>query len=174
MRKSNIVLIGFMGTGKSAIGRRLAKRLGMSFVDVDQEIEDLVGMKIKDIFRCYGEKRFRSEETLMVHKIAGLQNTVISCGGGVVLRDENVNALKKNGILVELYADAETILKRIGKNDNRPLVRGASLAEIRKRYDLRRPFYDVAKIRIDTGIQNIDESVEAVCEALQELEENKR
>ena len=150
--KSNIVLIGFMGTGKSAVGRRLARELKMDYMDIDQEIETLVGMKIKDIFRRFGETRFRSEETLMVKKAAQCENTVISSGGGVVLKEENVAALKETGILVELYADPGIILERVSKNSNRPLVQGASLQDIEERYQARREFYDVADIRIDTGI----------------------
>lgn len=159
MTKSNIVLIGFMGTGKSVIGRKIAKELNMDFIDVDQEIEELVGMTIKDIFRCYGEKRFRGEETLVVKKVALCENTVISCGGGAVLAAENVDALRKSGLLVELYADAQIIFNRVKNNRNRPLLKGASVEDIETRYESRRKFYEVADIRIDTGLQNIDETV---------------
>ncbi len=170
MKKSNIVLIGFMGTGKSAVGRSLARELKMAYLDIDQEIEELVGMKIKDIFSLYGEKRFRSEETLMVKKAASRSNTVISSGGGVVLKEENVAALKETGILIEMYADSRIILERVKKNSNRPLVQGASLEDIETRYQARRKYYDVADIRIDTGIQNVDETVQLVRQALQDLE----
>lgn len=170
MKKSNIVLIGFMGTGKSAVGRNLARELRMSYLDIDQEIEALVDMEIKDIFRCYGEKRFRSEEILMVKRAAARKNTVISSGGGIVLNEENVAALKETGILIELYADSRIILERVKKNNNRPLVQGATLEDIEKRYQSRRKYYDVADIRIDTGIRDVEETVYAVRQALQDLE----
>ncbi|QRN86549.1 shikimate kinase [Clostridia bacterium] len=170
MKKSNIVLIGFMGTGKSVIGRKIAKELNMDFLDTDHEIEELVGMKIRDIFRCYGEKRFRSEETLVIKRVSLCENTVISCGGGVVLSAENVAALRRCGLMVELYADAQVIFERVKNNRNRPLLKGASVEDIEARYESRRKFYEVADIRIDTGLQNIEETVKTLKQAVSDLE----
>ncbi len=160
--KKNIVLIGFMGTGKSAVGRRLAKELNYHFVDIDQDIELLVGMKIKDIFRLYGEKRFRSEEELMIQKLSSTINTVISAGGGVVLNNKNVISLRNHAVLIELQADPDVILERVKKNNNRPLVQGASLEDIEASYAMRRPLYAVADFHIDTSHQSIDDTVEEI------------
>ena len=89
----NIVLIGFMGTGKSTIGQRLARKLGMIFVDTDREIEKITGMTVAEIFRKHGEKRFRSEEKLLAHKLAQREGLIISCGGGMPLDPENMKVL---------------------------------------------------------------------------------
>jgi shikimate kinase len=118
----NIVLIGFMGTGKTLVGKKLARRLKMDFVDLDEVIEKENKMKISEIFERYGEKYFRQLETKAVKKISDMNNHVISTGGGVVLKSENVKNLKKNGVIVCLKASPEIILKRIEKEKNRPLL----------------------------------------------------
>ena len=106
MRK-NIVLIGFMGTGKTAVGRRLARRLKRKFVDTDAEIEKITGKTIAQIFARDGATRFRSEEALLVKKLAPKEGLVISTGGGLVLNPENVRLLRENGIFVALAADPD-------------------------------------------------------------------
>ena len=98
----NIALIGFMGTGKSTLSKYLKEKYGMDIVEMDQEIADQEGMSIPDIFAAHGEEYFRNLETALLVRLQSRKNTVISCGGGVAMREENVRELKKNGYIVLL------------------------------------------------------------------------
>ena len=109
----NIVLIGFRGTGKSTVGRLLAKRLERDFIDSDNQIESSTGKTIKSIFEDDGEEAFRKIEAGVIAKLSKADNKVISAGGGAVLKEENVNNLKNNGFLVLLEATPESIHNRI-------------------------------------------------------------
>jgi shikimate kinase len=120
----NIVLIGFMGTGKTAVGRILARRLGFKFVDTDEEVESVTGKAIPEIFKCYGVVRFRSEETAVIKKLSAYKGLVVATGGGAVLNPENVWALKRNGIMVLLRSSPEVIYSRVKSNRDRPLLAG--------------------------------------------------
>lgn len=147
----NIVLTGFMGSGKTEVGRALSQMLGMSLVDADAEIEKSEGMKISDIFSEFGEPRFREIETAMIRKLAKLQHAIISTGGGAVLREENMDALRDTGIVFCLDAAPETVYERTRHSDERPLLRvGDPLKKIRELMDFRRPFYERAGIMIST------------------------
>ncbi|MDS1030057.1 shikimate kinase [Bacillota bacterium LX-D] len=159
----NIILIGFMGTGKSSVGRKLARKLNKEFIDTDQEIEQLIGLNITQIFKKYGEVRFRSEEKLMIEKIASKRNCVISTGGGTVLDPDNVAILKNNGILICLTASPATVLSRVGKNNNRPMLKNKSSLElISSLIDERKPYYKCADFSVDTSDLDIDEIVEKI------------
>ena len=114
----NIVLIGFRGTGKSTVGRLLAKRLERYFIDSDKYIEDSTGKTIKSIFEEDGEEGFRQIETDTIAELSKANNKVISAGGGVVLREGNVNNLKDNGFLILLEATPEIIHNRIAQDKN--------------------------------------------------------
>ena len=114
----NIVLIGFRGTGKSTVGRLLAKRLERDFIDSDKFIEDSTGKTIKSIFEEDGEEGFRQIEADTITELSKADNKVISAGGGVVLREENVNNLKDNGFLILLEATPEIIHNRIAQDKN--------------------------------------------------------
>lgn len=120
----NIVLTGFMGTGKTSVGRILASMLGLGFVDTDEEIEKSNCKTITEIFGCYGVKHFRHEESLTIKKISDRGNLVIATGGGAVLNPDNVAALKKTGIIVLLRSSPEAVYSRIGSDNNRPLLAG--------------------------------------------------
>ena len=96
----NIVLIGFMGTGKSTVGKRLAKSLGWEFIDTDVAIEELTGLSVADLFRLHGETRFRSEEALLVKRLSEQKGYIIATGGGTVLNPENWRYLAQHGVLV--------------------------------------------------------------------------
>ena len=148
----NIILTGFMGTGKTAVGKELSRLLNMRLVDVDFEIEESRKMKITDIFKNFGEPFFRNIETEMIRKLADAQNTVISTGGGAVLREENMEALRATGVVFCLYADAETIISRTGGSNDRPLLAVENpLAKIKELLRVRMPFYEKAGILIDTN-----------------------
>ncbi|NLK51159.1 MAG: shikimate kinase [Syntrophomonadaceae bacterium] len=149
--KTNLILIGFMGTGKTTVGRTLARLLDKEFMDTDSEIEKVVGLKIEDIFNRYGEIRFRSEESLVVQKLARRQNQVISTGGGVVLNPENVRALKATGYLVCLQAAPEVIQSRVSRRI-RPLLRkDNSLERIKELLKERETSYRGADLYVDTS-----------------------
>lgn len=148
---TNIVLTGFMGTGKTAVGRELSRLLSMRLVDIDSEIEAERGMKITDIFRNFGEPYFRDLETGMIRRFSRERNLVISTGGGAVLRDENMAVLRETGVIFCLHADPETILSRTGGSGDRPLLNVEDpLAKIKELLGFRMPFYEKAGIMLDT------------------------
>lgn len=154
----NIVLIGFMGSGKSSIGMRLAQKLKRDFVDMDHEIELINGMSIADIFRRFGEVRFRSEETLMARKIGKRRNAVVATGGGAVLKNENVEALRENGIIICLHACPQDIYNRVKrKRGTRPLLsKNMTVHDIERLIEERQPFYGSADIQVDTTGKDLD------------------
>jgi shikimate kinase len=164
----NIVLIGFMGTGKTAVGRRLARRLKREFIDTDAEIEKLMGKTVAQIFARDGVVRFRSEEALLVKKLARREGMVIATGGGMVLNPENLLLLKENGILVALTASPEIIYNRVRSNKNRPLLHGNMKEKIRELLRERADAYKAAEITVDTDNSSIAEIVEQVTRCLLE------
>lgn len=123
----NIILIGFMGAGKTTIGQRLAKRLQMDFLDTDQQIEKEQHCTINQIFRDKGEAQFRQMETKLLSQLLGCENTVISVGGGLPVQTENHDLLKKLGISVYLKASKETLIERLKGSTSRPLLQGGEL-----------------------------------------------
>ena len=166
----NIILIGFMGTGKTIIGRRLADRLKWDFVDTDSEIERVTGKTIPQIFKQLGEARFRSEEKLVVKRLSKEKHLVVATGGGIVLDSENVSCLKENGILICLTADPETILKRVKAGRNRPLLSGTEdlKQKIEELLSVRSQAYGAADLNIDTSFDDPDQVVEKIIQNLQE------
>lgn len=140
-----------MGTGKTEVGRELAHLKGLKLIDVDTEIERSEEMTINDIFKRFGEERFREIETKMIDKLAREENVIISTGGGAVLRQQNLDALKKTGIVICLTASPETILMRTSATDERPLLQVENpLAKINELLQFRKPFYDRADFIINT------------------------
>lgn len=160
----NIILTGFMGAGKSTVGMRLAERLKMEFVDLDREIEKVTGMSVNQIFKRYGEIRFRSEENLMVEKLAKRNGLVIATGGGTVLREENMQILRKNGIIILLEASPEEIFARVSrKRGTRPLLRkNLTIENIEAMLADRDPFYQQADHRINTSGKDLDTIVKEI------------
>lgn len=158
-------MIGFMGTGKSTIGRRLADRLKMKFVDTDHDIEEVTEMSINKLFKKHGEVRFRSEETAAVRRAVRGDCRVIATGGGVVLNPQNVEMLKENGMLVCLTSDKEAIYERVHRKKNRPLLEGNVREAIEKLLKEREPYYQVAELYIDTSKVSIEEAVEEIIRA---------
>ena len=120
----NVFLIGFMGAGKSTIARGLQKELGMELVEMDERIVEEQGMSINDIFEKYGENGFRDIESKLVEDLGNQEASIISCGGGVVIRPQNVENMKKSGKIVFLTATPETILERVKNGQDRPLLNG--------------------------------------------------
>ena len=120
----NVAIYGFMGVGKSSVGRLVAEALGMDFVDIDDTIVTGAGMDIPAIFKERGEKGFRELEKDATEKVSAMEGVVIACGGGTVLDDGNLRALRRNSRMILLTADPETILQRVQVDrDTRPLLR---------------------------------------------------
>lgn len=161
-----------MGTGKSAVGRRLARRLKRKFIDTDAEIEKVTGKTVAQIFAREGVTRFRSEEALLVKKIAAREGLVIATGGGLVLNPENVRLLKENGILVALTAGREVIYNRVRRKKNRPLLFRTNIKKrIQELLEERKGAYEIAELILDTGSCSIDGTVEKIISYL--LERNQ-
>ncbi len=148
----NIALVGFMGTGKSTIATLLAEKLKADYVDLDEVIEAKEGMKIVDIFSQKGEPYFRKVEKAVTAEISQEDGKIIACGGGVVLDDENVKNLKKNGVMICLEAAPEIIMERTKNYKHRPLLNvvepKAKIAELLRK---RKPYYDKADYILDTS-----------------------
>ena len=164
----NIVLIGFRGTGKSTVGRLLAKRLERDFIDSDQQIESSTGKTIKSIFEDDGEEGFRQIEVDTITELSKEDNKVISAGGGVILREENVNNLKNNGFLVLLEATPEIIHSRIARDEKttqqRPsLTNKKPLDEIRHLVEQREHAYkNAADYTINTSYISCEDVVSEI------------
>jgi len=165
--KRNVILCGFMATGKSSVGKRLAAMLKCDFLDLDALIESEAGMPISRIFSLQGEPAFRELESRMVERVAGRSGCVIAAGGGTILNPENFKRLKRNGVLITLEADAETILSRIGAGDDRPLLRVADKRErIRALMEQRKQAYAMTDWVIDTSSLSIEEVARLLADRL--------
>ena len=165
--KGNIILIGFMASGKSVVARKLATKLKMPLTDTDTLIENEKGMKIRNIFKVHGEPYFRKLEKEIVKKISGLKGVIISTGGGIVLNAENCRILRKCGTVFYLKANANAILnriKKIGANE-RPLLMGKPNLKdkIKRLLKLRTPYYQgCAHYVIDTSKITVQEVVQKI------------
>jgi len=162
----NIVLIGFMGCGKTEVGKILADKLGYTFIDTDSIIEKKMGKSISEIFHEYGEEHFRGLETGVVKELSGMRRCVISTGGGMVIHRENLLRLKKDGVMIWLKASPETIYGRVKSEHHRPLLRVEDpLQEINKLLGLREPLYAEADITIETDGLDIEKIVGKIVDA---------
>lgn len=150
--KKNIFLIGFMGAGKSTIAKGLQRELNLRLVEMDARIVEEQGMSINEIFDRYGEEHFRDIESQLVTAIGEEGGSIVSCGGGVVVRPQNTEAMKKNGIIVFLTATPETIYERVKNSTDRPILNGhMNVAYIEELMEKRRALYEAAAdIRIET------------------------
>lgn len=154
----NLVITGFMGTGKSSAGKLTAFKLGMDFIDIDEEIKKYAGMTIPQIFEAYGEEHFRELEKNIVAKYAREKGRVIATGGGVVLFPENMNALRKNGLIVLLKSRPEVILRNISGRASRPLLNCENpMNNIIKLLEERAEFYSNNDVEIEVSDLSIGE-----------------
>lgn len=147
----NIVLIGFMGTGKSEVGHLLARRLGWSFIDTDRRVETREHASIAQIFARRGEAYFRETEARVIAEVAAKPDTVIATGGGAVLKPSNMMHLRRRGWIVSLTAPPEVLQRRLSQTADRPLLRGDARGNIAKLLDQRRPLYRDADMLIDVS-----------------------
>lgn len=169
----NIFLIGFMGAGKSTISDYLKNALAMDVVEMDQCIVERQGMSISDIFETYGEEYFRELETNLLIEMQSQSNVVVSCGGGVPMRERNVVEMKKNGRVVLLTAKPETILERVKDNHDRPLLENnKTVPFIADLMEKRRAKYEAAAdIIIETDGKNELEICEELVHRLRSMDE---
>jgi len=156
----NVLLIGFMASGKTTVGRRLSQRLGYAFIDTDQFIESELGCTIADVFSIQGEAYFRALESRLAGRLKGLQNAVISTGGGMPISPGNLERLREAGTVVFIKASLEDILARLERDTRRPQVREGELRETVERLLAERlPLYEQA----DLVVESHGKSVNRVC-----------
>lgn len=163
----NIVLIGFMGSGKTAVANKLSKILKRKIIDIDKIIEKEQKMKIRTIFKLYGEEYFRKIESKAVKFASKHKNIIISTGGGVVIKSENIKELKKNGIIVFLKNKFETSVERLKNKKDRPLFRLDNLKKTHLLFKRRQPLYKkAADIIIKTDNKSIKEVAYEIIEKI--------
>jgi shikimate kinase len=154
----NVILTGFMGTGKSSVGRLLASRLNYTFCDLDAVIVEQEGKSINTIFSTKGESYFRNVESSVLKCVLQQSSQVVSTGGGVVISKENRDLMRNSGVVINLVASPDTILHRLQADDGRPLLRDSkSLPKIQKLLGEREMYYSEADIRIDTDGKNVED-----------------
>lgn len=164
--RNNIYLIGFMGAGKSTIAKALQRSLGMELVEMDERIVKEQGMPITEIFEKYGEDHFRDIESELVRTIGEEGNTIVSCGGGVVVRPQNTEEMKKSGRIVFLTASPETVYERVKHSKERPILNGHMNVEyIAELMEKRRELYESAA---DITIATDGKTREQICAEITE------
>lgn len=160
---TQVIFTGFMASGKSAVGRRLARRLRRPFIDLDQQIEKREGRSIAAIFDSDGEAAFREMERVAVDALEGEPESVIATGGGTFIDPVNRGRLRELGVVVYLATGLETIIERVSRNDKRPLASGEGAEQkIRDLWQQRLPVYGKADIMIETDGLTVDQSAARV------------
>jgi shikimate kinase len=175
--KTSIALIGFMGTGKTAVGKLLAEKLDKDFVELDSLVEKKAGKSISAIFNGEGEIAFRELEIAVTREVAGRKNAVIACGGGIVLNQINIDRLRQECVVVCLAASPEVILKRTSVDrDGRPLLAVADRARrVKELLAFRRPYYArSADITVNTSRLKVDTIVSRIIEKVKEHESSNK
>ena len=152
MKFNNIFLIGLMGSGKTSIGKVLAKNLKKSFLDIDNEIINKMNLTISEIFEKYGEIKFREMESEILHSLTINKNAVISTGGGIILNKKNISKMKGVGVIVHLDIDIKTQIFRVKNTKNRPLLDGKDLQDKLKKMKIERDkiYKEISDITIIT------------------------
>jgi shikimate kinase len=170
MQAGNLYLVGMMGAGKTTVGRLLARRLKLRFLDADHEIERRCGVKVPLIFEIEGEPGFRAREMQVLAELTALEGVVLATGGGAVLGDENRRRLAAHGTVIYLRANPEELYQRVRHDRNRPLLATPDpLARLRELYGERDALYrSIADVVIDTGRQPVQALARALIEKLGE------
>lgn len=167
--RRSVVLVGMMGAGKSSIGRRLALRLGIPFVDADAEIEKAAGMTITDIFATRGEPEFRAGEARVIARLLESSPQVLATGGGAFINPDIRNAIALKGVSVWLNAEFEVLMRRIRRRHDRPLLKTGDPAEtVRQLIAERYPVYATADVTVQSREVPHDKIVEEIVSALTE------
>ena len=165
-----------MGAGKSCVGRCLQQRTKLALVDTDDIVASKFGIPIAEIFSKYGEQRFRKAETEALRELAPTKQTIIVTGGGIVLREENVDFLKRLGVIVWLDCNEETLFERVSRATTRPLLQGEKPRELfAQMLRARLPLYaKIGDVRIDTSVLTDEEVAVAILSKLERLSRNLR
>lgn len=164
----NIALVGFMGTGKSSVGRLIAGQLHFSFLDTDETIESRAGKTVSKIFAEDGEAAFRKLEREVVAELSSRTKTVISTGGGLAANEANLASLKEHALVVCLWASPEKIWERVRHQTHRPLLQDADpQAKIRRLLTEREPFYKQADVLMNTEVRSLREVAQTVLHQFQ-------
>ena len=151
LHSPNIILVGFMASGKSSTGRYVAGKLGREFIDMDTEIERREGRSIPDIFAKEGEAHFRALERALVQELAARENLVLAPGGGIVINPDNIRDFAACGLVINLRVSPEVVLARVGQDPHRPLLQGADpLQRIRDLMAKRKDLYGAIPHQLDT------------------------
>ena len=159
----NLALIGFMGSGKSCVGRMAADLLHFTFLDTDQVIEARAGKRISDIFAQDGERGFREWERRIVEELTRREKTVIATGGGLPIDPDNLTSLKTHSLVICLWASPETIWERTRGHSHRPLLNESDpLTKIRQLLAVREPYYRQADVLVNTEMRSLREVVQHV------------
>jgi len=170
IKPKNVILIGFMGTGKSSIGKLLAQKLKWNFVDTDSLIGKSAGMTISEIFTKKGEPKFRDMESDILQQVLSKENQVISTGGGIVLREENMNRMKQNGIIIALSATPEIIFARTRHRKTRPVLGDEpTLDRVKEILNFRSSLYAQADFSINTSALSKDKIITLILDFLKTL-----
>lgn len=165
-----LVLVGMMGAGKTAIGRRLAERLDCPFLDADDEIETAAGCSISDIFALHGEAAFRDGERRVIKRLLDCSPTVLATGGGAFMDTDIRQAVRDKGISIWLRADIETLWQRVRRRDHRPLLETENPRETLERLiQDRNPTYAEADITVDSDVGPLCQTVDRVMDAIEEF-----
>jgi shikimate kinase len=160
---NNLALVGFMGTGKTSVGRLVADQLRFSFLDTDELIEIRAGKSIRDIFAREGEAAFREYERSMVAELSARKNTVIATGGGLAANEENLASLKSHALVICLWASPEKIWERVRNQTHRPLLNEPDpLAKIHQLLIDRQPYYRQADVLLNTAVRSLNEVAQQV------------
>lgn len=164
MSRENIILIGFMGSGKTVVGRALSRQLSYEFYDTDEKIEEVTGLTIAQIFKKYGERRFRSEEELVIKKLAQKDGQVIATGGSLVLDQHNLDILREGGFFVLLKAEPEIIYQRLCRKNNRPqLGKKPTLEKVKEMIAEREAEYEkLADFSLNTSSFTVEEAASRI------------
>lgn len=164
--KDNVILTGFMGTGKTSLGKLLATKLGRPFVDIDKKIETEQKLSIPKIFELYGEEHFRELERIAVKELCERRGLIIATGGGTIKDEENLRLLKDSGIMICLTTEPEEIFARTARRGERPVLDGGGnerLETIKKLLAERKKFYDRADYQVDTTNWSPIQIIDDIC-----------
>ncbi|MES2685816.1 MAG: shikimate kinase [Pseudomonadota bacterium] len=166
---AHVAFVGLPGSGKSTVGRQLARRLGRPFVDTDHLIEKRIGLSIREFFEREGEEPFRDLEQAVIDEVTGGEPCVLSTGGGAVLRQANREHLKRRSHAIYLHSSPEDVFRRLRHDQNRPLLQVADpLARLRDLYAVRDPLYrESARLVVETGRPSVPALVHLIADQLQ-------
>jgi shikimate kinase len=163
----SLVLVGLMGVGKSTIGRRLAARLGLPFVDADEEIERAAGMTIQEIFDTYGEAPFRDGERRVIARLIDGTPKVIATGGGAFVNEETRRLILEKAVAIWLDADIDILVERVSRREGRPLLKGRDPRTVLTQLaQEREPFYAQAPVRIRSSDTPHDATIDKILKAI--------